>query len=354
MNVLTEEYKSKLNEFESFRVKVEGLVRDLLIQNKIHFNTVESRIKDFTKLEEKIVKKEGKYSNLEQITDLVGLRIITYFEDEVDKIAKIIEKEFQIDKENSIDKRVLETDRFGYKSLHYVASLISEREKLTEYKRFAGIKVEIQIRSTLQHAWAEIEHDIGYKGENSVPDSLKRNFSRVAALLEVADIEFVKIKNELKIYELEVEQRIKNNPEGVGIDAASLKSYILSDSTSLKIDKQIATRISARLSDPDQGLIESQVEKIHFLNIKSIKVLDNLLLTYESQIIEFACDWLGSFKNRRLNKGISIFYLAYILVKEKNDEEFMKNYITNFLRGNDPISVSKRIISTYEKTKKHP
>jgi len=77
--------------------------------------------------------------------------------------------------------------------LHYVASLISEREKLTEYKRFAGIKVEIQIRSTLQHAWAEIEHDIGYKGENSVPDSLKRNFSRVAALLEVADIELMQL-----------------------------------------------------------------------------------------------------------------------------------------------------------------
>ena len=98
------------------------------------------------------------------MTDITGVRVITYFADQVDEIAKVMEGEFNIDIKNSIDKRdILDPDRFGYLSLHYViVSLSSARCALAEYRSFSELKAEVQVRSILQHAWAEIEHDLGY------------------------------------------------------------------------------------------------------------------------------------------------------------------------------------------------
>ena len=65
-----------------------------------------------------------------------------------------------------------------------------ERMVLRENKAFEGLKCEIQIRSVLQHAWAEIEHDLGYKSELTIPKEVRRSFSRLAGLLELGDKEF--------------------------------------------------------------------------------------------------------------------------------------------------------------------
>lgn len=63
---------------------------------------------------------------LEDITDLAGIRIITYFADQVDLIASFVEEEFEVDRSNSVDKReLIDPEKFGYLSLHYVVKLPS-------------------------------------------------------------------------------------------------------------------------------------------------------------------------------------------------------------------------------------
>ena len=331
MHRLTEKFKTDLKSFEDYRIKIEVLLRELLIQNGINFHKIESRIKEPTKLDEKIIRKNDKYNELNDITDLVGLRVITFFEDEVDNVAKIIKTEFVIDPENSIDKRKLDSDRFGYMSLHYVVSLTEERKGLTEYRRFKDIKIEIQIRSILQHAWAEIEHDIGYKGELTIPVVLKRNFYRVAALLETADIEFVKIRTEQKKYEDSVGEVIKNNPEDVEINSSSLKSYIVSSPILKEIDKQMASQVGWMLKD-ETTHVESLVEKFYFLKVRSIKELDTLLKLHQKIVIEFCKKWVGDRKERgAVLRGISLFYLAYILVGKTNDAKLGELYYNKFI-----------------------
>jgi putative GTP pyrophosphokinase len=79
-------------------------------------------------------------------------------------VAELIEREFVIDRDNTVDKRKqLDPDRFGYLSLHHIVQLGPTRSQLVEYSSFGGIKAEIQTRSILQHSWAEVEHDLGYK-----------------------------------------------------------------------------------------------------------------------------------------------------------------------------------------------
>lgn len=342
MNELVQEYKDCIDTYNSFTTKVEELIKELLILNRISYHKIEARTKTAEKLEEKITRKSNKYDELDEITDLVGIRVITYFDDEVDKIAGIISKEFKIDEGNSIDKRKLDIDRFGYKSLHYVVTLLDERQGLSEYKRFGNKKFEIQIRSILQHAWAEIEHDLGYKGKQTIPDTLKRDFYRVAALLETADIEFTKIKNQLKDYEQNVSKIIATHPEEVDINSASLRTYINNSIIVKKIDERIA-KGSHSIVKSNLLEVSPLVEKIHFLGISSVKELNSLLVENEELIVNFASDWL--IEGLHVKSGISIFYLMYVLIAIKQDRDFAKIYADTFFGNLN----TERIFNTYNK-----
>src|SRR5262245_38162898 len=141
----------------AFTEKVEKLISELLKENDVRVHSIASRVKEKDSLRNKLSRSDVGYLSLRDVTDISGIRIITYFANEVDIVAKLIEEEFDVDRVNSVDKRaMLDPDRFGYLSLHYIAMLSDVRLKLTEYRRFAEFKVEIQIRSILQHTWAEI------------------------------------------------------------------------------------------------------------------------------------------------------------------------------------------------------
>ena len=118
MNSILKEYDNKREILENLDKSLETLINSLLKQKGIKAHQIQTRVKNRDSLEKKILAKQ-KYEFLDDITDIVGIRIITYFEDEVDKVAKVVEEEFDIDRENSVDKREIDTDRFGYRSLYY-------------------------------------------------------------------------------------------------------------------------------------------------------------------------------------------------------------------------------------------
>ena len=123
--------------------------------------------------------------------DVVGLRIVTFFVADAETIQNIIEENFEIDSDrSSVGGPEGDPDRFGYMSDHYQVCLRSERTSLPEWRAYEEIWVEIQVRTVLQHAWAVISHKLQYKAEREVPRKLRRQLSRMSALLEVADKEF--------------------------------------------------------------------------------------------------------------------------------------------------------------------
>ncbi|MFW6251845.1 MAG: GTP pyrophosphokinase [Halanaerobium sp.] len=200
VNQAVQWYSKNRNKYADLRSEVEIILREALNENEIVFHSIESRVKSIESFREKAAR--GKYSDpVNEITDLTGIRIITLFEKEIHQISDIIKNLFKIDYRRSEDKSdLLEADKMGYKSIHYIAELSADKIERTELEKFSGLKFEIQIRSILQHAWAEIEHDRNYKFKGELPKNLQRRFYALAGMLEIADREFNKLSEEVEKY----------------------------------------------------------------------------------------------------------------------------------------------------------
>ena len=299
------EYKNTRQLYENFTDKMENLITELLQVEHFNTHSISSRTKEISSLESKI-KKGGKYYNkLTEITDLSGVRIICFFSDDVDRVAEIVRKNFKVNDEKTVDKRkILEPDRFGYLSLHYIVEFPENRIKLREFKRFEGLICEIQIRSILQHAWAEIEHDFGYKSSISIPKEIRRKFSRQAGLLELADEQFVTIKNEIEAYTDRIRVEISQSYDNISIDGVSIKDYLKNSATVMRIDSKIGVKRRAKLN-----MVENIVGICEYFNILTIDELERKILENEEKIIKFT----KIYDPKPSSRGHSIWYFGYML-----------------------------------------
>jgi ppGpp synthetase/RelA/SpoT-type nucleotidyltranferase len=167
-----------------------------------------------------------KYSDpLVQIKDKAAVRIITYFLSTVKEVCAIVEQQFEIlekdERENS------DPDRLGYQSVHYLIKYSPARYTLPEYRRYSGLIAEIQVRTILQHAWAEIEHDIQYKAVATLPDRIRRRFAALAGLIEIADREFQAIEDADRSLREEARRNVDlGQLEQVEITPDSLRAYL--------------------------------------------------------------------------------------------------------------------------------
>ncbi|UTX51051.1 hypothetical protein KI440_02480 [Candidatus Saccharibacteria bacterium TM7i] len=304
-----------------------SLIEALLRQEGIQFQYVTHRVKAADSAQRKLSLKSDRYKGLGDLTDLLGVRIITYFPRDVDKVADIIRKEFTIDEENSVDKRKqLDPDRFGYLSIHVIASINKERSRLVEYKQFADIKFEIQVRSILQHAWAEIEHDLGYKSAGAIPDEMRRSFSRLAGILELADEEFERLRAGLDEYEERVQQTITTSPQILPIDQSTLMAAVESEAIIKQLDGAIAAIDKVVVaSNIDQTYLGNRATDLKILGLKNLDELLRAMDHYDAYIRVFAEKWLarinGTAARTEFPQGVSLFYLGYILAAQRDDVE---------------------------------
>jgi ppGpp synthetase/RelA/SpoT-type nucleotidyltranferase len=169
---LMRSFKTQSSLYEAFTSTVKHIVETLIVDAKAEYDSIEGRTKSAESFERKISRddKAGKYKKLEEVTDISGIRIICYLKEDCDRISEIIKNCFKVDEANSLDKEdTIDDDRFGYRSIHYVVSFDDLRSSVTEYKRFSGLKAEIQIRTILQHTWAAIDWKFRYKNESEAP-----------------------------------------------------------------------------------------------------------------------------------------------------------------------------------------
>lgn len=332
---LLEEYDEKIRLYQSFMNEVEHQIKSILQVSQINCNAITTRLKSRESFAGKIERKQGKYAQISDITDVAGVRIITYYSEDVDRIAEIIEKEFDVDQENSIDKREsLEPDRFGYCSVHYVVKMSEARLKLPECQQFSGMKCEIQIRTVLQHAWAEIEHDIGYKSEITIPREMRRNFSRIAGLLEIADKEFDQIRQALIEYKNNAQAQIADDEFlDRELDAVILE-VMLSSNAEIKALNQHISNITGRSFETirNGGEFQSTIYRLNWVGIKTVREL-NEALTKHSELAMKIADEIFTSGNLdepigTIKETIALFYLCYaVLLADGRSEEDIYEYL---------------------------
>lgn len=217
-------YDQRRSQYQDYVQVAQRLIETLLREEGIPYHSVSGRLKDRESYVGKCFRKE--YDEPDKVMDLAGIRIITHTVAEIQRVQEVIEREFQVDPENSGDKaQEMGVDRVGYLSVHYVVRIGNERSGLREYARFAGLCLEIQVRSLLQHAWAEIEHDRGYKFSGKLPSEIERRFHLIAGTLELMDEEFRALSEEIDRYALRVVKQTQDGNLEIAIDSTSLLQF---------------------------------------------------------------------------------------------------------------------------------
>lgn len=181
-------------------------IEELLTDGGVTYDRVSTRLKDWSSLKAKARKKHPDGTLLypdprHDIHDMMGVRITTYNSTEIPVALKVLRDSFTVHK--SVDKAA-ETrisGGFGYGSHHLNLEVDENSEDLQDY---VGMVFEVQVRTVLQHAWAEFEHDIRYKrtgvsvgGEGldagDLNPEVDRMFTLAAGLIELADQQFDQI-----------------------------------------------------------------------------------------------------------------------------------------------------------------
>ncbi len=193
--------RTAVAEYEARRPALEAVtdnylrsVTALLDDAGINYLSITARTKSvesFAAKAERIIDGRSLFSDpLVEITDQVGLRVITYLREDVDAVATLLGDEMRLLDDRDMGLETAREGRWGYASRHLLVAVEGEQQPAS-----------IQVRTVLQHAWAEFEHDIRYKGSipaEHAPD-LDRRFTLAAGLLELADREFTAIRERLLV-----------------------------------------------------------------------------------------------------------------------------------------------------------
>jgi ppGpp synthetase/RelA/SpoT-type nucleotidyltranferase len=208
-NQLRTEFENKIGKYESLGKNVVESIRILLHSANIKNLSIYFRVKDVDSFLEKIERKSYE-KPFQETEDICGIRIICYYQKDIAKIEQIIKTEFDIIESFNKESN-LEYNEFGYRSHHLIASIKKEWEKTPNFRGLSKLKFELQVRTVLMHAWAEIEHNLAYKSELQTPKQFRRKLHRISAKLEEADEQFEELKKESEEYQNKLLSEAKSN-----------------------------------------------------------------------------------------------------------------------------------------------
>ena len=262
------------------------------------------RIKTVESIMGKLIRKPDLYPNIYELRDILGLRAICYILSDVDLVAERITGYFRVDWTRSKDKReIIDASSFSYLSVHFICALPEEEGELS------NLWFEIQIRTMLQHCWAEIEHDLGYKSEIEVPRKIRRNFSRASSLLETTDIIFAYIKERLEEYKRKVKENIENaSMDEVFFDGFTLTEFTDHNETYRTLLNKIAGITRAHITEAGSNT-EKLLKQMEFFEIRTFGDMIRLIEEEGDLAMKLAREALEASELDELSPTVGYHYL---------------------------------------------
>lgn len=325
------EYDQQLPIFRRLERIVQITLQDILDKSGLMVTAVSTRLKTRESLAGKLELKGSKYHSISDVTDILGARIITFYTDDVDRIAAMAEQVFDIDWENSVDKRRLHNmDSFGYNSLHYICRLPRTLVNEPEWPQLNETRFELQLRTTLQHAWATLNHDIGYKMGVEIPHIYIRQINRLSGMLEMVDDEFSRIRTEINDYRRRVRQLVQNGElDDVQLDGDTFRSYLEAAPFEM-FNRRIAAINQAEIQDvPLNGYLRVFIA----LGCKTLGDVDRMRQQYTEDAYALARHQLGNTDLDIVSSSVGIQNICIVCILASGGGRIGLTRLFNALNG---------------------
>ncbi|MDA3451300.1 MULTISPECIES: GTP pyrophosphokinase [Acinetobacter] len=266
-------YDNNIDPYKGLAEIIAVTLKNSLVSQKISFVDVPYRHKTkksfLKKINDKLAEKD--YSP-ELMTDLAGIRVITLIEADVQKVCELIQTMFNVHPADSVNKsEKLGEEKVGYRSVHFVCDVGKVRGNLPEFTAYKGLCFEIQVRTALEHAWAEIEHDRGYKLGGKLPSHLNRRFKLLSGLLESADLEFNRLTVEIEDYANQLKKNLDKQEyelSTIGIKTLIYEKY---------------PEYTKKINDLDKEVNLKVLKELNLFGIKNLGELDKIIKSIKEQ-----------------------------------------------------------------------
>ncbi len=311
-NMLLDEYNEYMPAYRKIMAIAKQELDKAINGIGLYIVAQESRIKTEASLAGKLDLKGYKYSSISDITDIVGIRIVTFFSDEVDKVAVLIDKLFEVDWSQSVDKRKMHAlDSFGYNSLHYICRIPKSLYSDPELPMVNELRFEVQMRTALQHVWSNLNHDTGYKSGVDVPKEYIRNLNCLAGMLELADEQFSRIRTEITDYRRKVQALVADGEfDKVPLDMDSFTSYLKLKPFE-KLNKKIAAINQAEIYESSAT---KYLPAFIALGFQTLGDLQRLIADYSDDAYELAAYQIAGTDLDILSSTIAIQDLLEVFI----------------------------------------
>jgi putative GTP pyrophosphokinase len=244
-----------------------------------------SRLKSAGSFREKITRK--KYADpTREMTDIVGARIVCLFLDDLEIVNTIIDETFDVI-EYEDKSKMAPPDFLRYQSVHYNCR-IHPSHSGPRYDPIKEIIFEVQCRTILQDAWATVEHYLAYKGSNSIPDELRRDFSALVGLFHVADKSFQQLFNASLQKDIDAQAKIHEVTTTASVTGTTSEQVdVVIDRSTIKAFLRSTYEDRKRSSD---STYSEFVEELAAVEITGITHLRSLLLQGHNAAADFETD----------------------------------------------------------------
>ena len=344
-----EQYHERIHVYERLSHLADEALRHALDTQHVKVTAMEHRIKTETSLAGKLELKGGKYKTLDDVTDIVGLRVVTFYSADVDKVAAIVNEAFVVDRRNSVDKRKQHRlDSFGYNSLHYICRLPKTIVDDPEMPLLNELRFEIQMRTALQHVWSTLDHDTGYKGDVKIPHEYMRQFNRMAGMLELMDEEFSRLRNVLVDYRRQMlALEASGQLDGVDLNFDTFRRYLETHPFD-RLNQRIAAINQAELYPVP---IMPYLRVLQDLGMETLGEVNRLVEEYSDDAYRLAVSQLGATDLDILSENIGIQNLCYVYVLKRGGGPAGLCRIFDLLNGNQPgnMAVAKKLFEQAQK-----
>ncbi len=218
------EYRQRFPTYKRLEEEALFALGQAIESEGIKLHSLTGRVKEVESLKEKAQRK-GYKNPLDQAPDIVGARVVVLFMSDLARVDEIVGREFEIvGTEDKVEGDV-DPSTFGYMSRHFDVRIPAGHQG-PRYEGITEINFEVQVRTLLMDAWANVSHFLAYKGESSIPAELRRDFHALSGLFFVADKHFELFFGRSTEFREEAERRLAKEPGDVDLNLDTLSAFL--------------------------------------------------------------------------------------------------------------------------------